>query len=163
MNRPPLPEPLVFHVPDEKQAVPAARKRVIQTARGWRVPLTRDALADVELLAGELISNAVRHSGGPCSVTVRWNGTRLRTEVSDGCPRPPRRSYDADGTSGRGLVLVDALAYTWGWDTHASGKTVWFEVATEAVKVDTPRLSTLVRAAAPAWAPGRIQPCAATV
>jgi hypothetical protein len=33
-----------------------------------------------------------------------------------------------DGTHGRGLTLVHALADTWGVTAHALGRVVWFEL-----------------------------------
>ncbi|MFB6643488.1 ATP-binding protein, partial [Streptomyces chartreusis] len=54
----------------------------------------------------------------------------LRVEVRDfvtGLPMSYVPNAD-DGTHGRGLVLVHALADAWGVTAHALGKVVWFEL-----------------------------------
>ncbi|SFF31730.1 PAS domain S-box-containing protein [Actinacidiphila alni] len=87
-------------------------------------------LADtVCLLASELLSNAVRHAGGPLRLRLRRAGNELSVEVGDGSPVQPRpRMTAADEESGRGLLLVDALASAWGTVPTAEGKAVWFSV-----------------------------------
>ncbi|WP_037802760.1 ATP-binding protein [Streptomyces sp. NRRL F-5135] len=51
----------------------------------------------------------------------------LRIEVHDASPTPPEpRTPGADACDGRGLVLVAALAETWGvHDRRGPGKAVW--------------------------------------
>ena len=88
----------------------------------------------VELLTGELVSNAVVH--GPQNGTVHvsvgiGNGT-VRVEVGDdGSGEPHVRHPEPTELSGRGLALVDALSTSWGTQprgAHGQGKIVWFEV-----------------------------------
>jgi hypothetical protein len=77
-----------------------------------------------------VIANAVRHTTGPCSVTVRWTGVRLRVEVTDtGVELPAPRGRELYAESGRGLVLVASMAASWGSARTVTGKVVWFEVA----------------------------------
>ena len=87
---------------------------------------------DAELLASELVTNAVVHGEGSVTVTV-WPGAHgLRVEVSDHGRGTPRlqieKSREAEG--GRGLGIVDELATRWGVAprTTGSGTTVWFEM-----------------------------------
>lgn len=90
-------------------------------------------LDDLELLTGEVIANAVRHTRAACSVVVRWTGERVRVEVADSSgvrPEVRRGSVDAEG--GWGLVLVGALAADWGSVRDGAGKVVWFEVGPRA-------------------------------
>jgi hypothetical protein len=64
-------------------------------------------------------------------VAVR-DGHRLRVEVHDPSAESPRAGVPAlDATSGRGLVLVEALSADAGWHPTAHGKAVWFEVVPE--------------------------------
>jgi hypothetical protein len=55
----------------------------------------------------------------------------LRVEVGDTSHRMPIAGVTADGdeesTSGRGLVLVDALATRWGVVSEGLNKLVWAE------------------------------------
>ncbi|MFF5716416.1 ATP-binding protein [Streptomyces buecherae] len=89
-----------------------------------------DGLADrAALIVTELIATASRHT--PCPeirLTVgRPSATRLRVGVVDREPaRLPTLSQAADDDeSGRGLLLVDAVADRWGYDLHGSGRRPW--------------------------------------
>lgn len=90
-------------------------------------------LADrLELVASELVSNAVRHGGGhEVSVLMKVQGGTALLEVADadGSSPVPRPAGAAD-EDGRGLALIGALADAWGWHprTHG-GKTVWASLA----------------------------------
>ncbi|MFE1506748.1 ATP-binding protein [Streptomyces sp. NPDC058726] len=121
-------------IPHDLRAVTVSRRalRLILTMHG----LIR--LVDVaELLATELVSNAVRHTKGPAGLRVRWSppGT-LRIGAWDADPEPPQppRPFTAEDESedGRGLALVRACADVWGWQPLARdgsrGKYVWCEL-----------------------------------
>ncbi|MFB6629999.1 ATP-binding protein [Streptomyces sp. NPDC056362] len=83
-------------------------------------------LADTaELIGTELLTNALRHASS-LDVTVRvyTRGNLCLISVSDGSSsRPELRHADLDDESGRGLLLVDALASSWG--TSPDGTTTW--------------------------------------
>ncbi|MBX7471024.1 MULTISPECIES: ATP-binding protein [unclassified Streptomyces] len=83
-----------------------------------------------ELLTSELLTNALVHTGHGAVVTVAVGEAGLRVEVRDftpALPTPYAPSSD-DGTHGRGLLLVQALADAWGVSEHDRGKVVWFEL-----------------------------------
>ncbi|MFJ9949911.1 ATP-binding protein [Kitasatospora sp. NPDC091207] len=117
--------------PQDPAAVPPARRLVVAILPEWGVPLSGDALGEVELCAGEVIANAVEHAGGRCAVRVEWWGERLRVEVADAGASLARSMPEQEGTCGRGLLLVEALALTWGRHPVGTGKVVWFEYAVE--------------------------------
>jgi anti-sigma regulatory factor (Ser/Thr protein kinase) len=108
--------------------VPSVRKFV----RG----ILADSLCaeDMEVVAAELASNAIRHSpagqgGGEFTVTVRTGPGWARIEVSDagtGEWNAPQGA-DVDAEYGRGLAIVAALTDKFGHDIAASGQTVWAE------------------------------------
>lgn len=108
------------------------RRLLRDSLRLWGVP----ALVDTtELLATELLANALQHTPGGAVLTATLSpgpDHRLRVEVEDtltGRPRPvPRQKVPEQGTSGRGLLLVEALADAWGVQTRGTGKAVWFEL-----------------------------------
>ncbi|MFJ6784740.1 ATP-binding protein [Streptomyces yangpuensis] len=129
---------LSFSVPAQAPAaVSRARRLLLSAVRAWELPFVDDALDDLALLSGEIIANAVLHTAGPCSVTVRWTGVRVRVEVADtaaGLPRQCGRELNAE--SGRGLSIVAALAAGWGSADTATGKVIWFEVAPSAPTLD---------------------------
>jgi len=97
----------------------------------WSVP--EDAGETVVLILSELAANAVRHArvpGRTFDVTVTHDGEKaIEIEVGDGSPHlPVLKSYDPDATSGRGLLLVEALADTWEVRHREFGKAVWARV-----------------------------------
>jgi anti-sigma regulatory factor (Ser/Thr protein kinase) len=84
------------------------------------------------LLTSEIVTNAVRHGRGSVRLGITMTRSILHVEVSDGDPTIPIQSAhpDPDGPGGRGLLIVAALATSWGSLPHADGdgKTVWFEL-----------------------------------
>lgn len=89
-----------------------------------------DAAVDVAtLLVTELVSNAVLHAEGELGVRVSCEDGSVRIEVADGSPENPRpQEQPRDATTGRGLLLVDALSASWGVRPDGVGKVVWFEL-----------------------------------
>ncbi|MET9382069.1 ATP-binding protein [Streptomyces sp. NPDC002928] len=91
-----------------------------------------------ELLATELVSNAVRHTKGPAALRVRWTDGVLRIGAWDADPEPPDPPSQLDHLAedleeGRGLALIRACSDLWGWQPLARegsrGKYVWCELA----------------------------------
>ncbi|MEV8034873.1 ATP-binding protein [Streptomyces sp. NPDC086182] len=122
--------PFGFKVEARVEAVPAARRRVAAVAGGLGLALSSQTVEDLELLAGEVIANAITHTDGTCVVCLRWTGTRLRVEVTDAEQATGAAiSAGPSEESGRGLFLVDALAASWGTQLTHAGKIVWFEVS----------------------------------
>jgi len=82
-----------------------------------------NAYDDAALVVTELVTNAVRHTGTPCMLTVTLDGEGLRLAVRDEGPLPPALLDDRQ--RGAGLRIVTTLARHWGVVPHADGKTVW--------------------------------------
>jgi anti-sigma regulatory factor (Ser/Thr protein kinase) len=88
-----------------------------------------DLLDDAELLATELVNNAVVHALSDVTLSVSRRPAALRVEVTDvgpGMLLPSQPGTEA--THGRGLMLVDTLSAAWGTAISDESKTVWFEL-----------------------------------
>ncbi|MEO3973774.1 SpoIIE family protein phosphatase [Streptomyces sp. CAU 1734] len=113
---------------NDPEALRSARHMVRSAVRAWGAGQRAD---EIELAADELITNALMHTEGGAIVTARvltGPERRLRVEVEDGSSALPRRREAGEsGVSGRGLLLVDLLADTWGVEARGSGKCVWCE------------------------------------
>ncbi|MFE9445100.1 PAS domain S-box protein [Streptomyces sp. NPDC006602] len=105
-------------------AVSAGRSFVVDTITDWNCAHKID---DTRLLVSEVLTNAVQHAEGPLVLHVRQTATHLTVEISDLSPHLPLpRPAAEDDESGRGLILVDALADGWGVRPDERGKTTWF-------------------------------------
>lgn len=129
-----------LHIPNDPRAVTVSRRtlRLILTLHGL-IGLVDEA----ELLATELVANAVQHTGGPSALRVCWGDGVLRIAAWDGDPHPPQPpcfagDFDGDGDGlvledGRGLALVQACSDLWGWKPLVregrAGKYVWCDLA----------------------------------
>lgn len=94
---------------------------------GW----PEDCVGTAELLASELVTNAVRHALPPLALRVLLEPGTARLEVRDSSSdRPQVVNHGDDLTlSGRGMLLVDALADGWGVEAFdGDGKTVWCQI-----------------------------------
>jgi PAS domain S-box-containing protein len=91
------------------------------------------------LLVSEILTNAVSHARAPIGLRVHRSATEIVTEISDDSRHlPQRRLADSDDESGRGLMLVAALATEWGTRPDATGKTVWFTIALDRAPASRP-------------------------
>jgi anti-sigma regulatory factor (Ser/Thr protein kinase) len=93
----------------------------------------------ITLLVSELVTNALKHARTTATLTVAVATGMIEVGVADhGFGRaviPGQRGVDLPRVpgatrvleaSGRGLIIVDALAEEWGVSAHATGKQVWF-------------------------------------
>src|SRR5688500_1240831 len=81
-------------------------------------------------MISELVTNAILHGGEGAVLTLTYADLKIRGEVRDSSPAMPVvRSYSETATTGRGMVIVDALAAAWGTFAVDGGKVVWFELA----------------------------------
>ncbi|MFJ6071054.1 ATP-binding protein [Streptomyces sp. NPDC093065] len=113
-----------------------ARDTVRRRLRDWGLP--GDVCTDAVLLVSELATNAVIHSGSNrmlCGLSLASH-QRLRIEVHDDgrAPAGPAGSRPASlDESGRGLLIVQQLADSWGTSRsgRTGGTTVWADLRIE--------------------------------
>ncbi|WP_250847516.1 ATP-binding protein [Streptomyces hygroscopicus] len=114
----------------EARAVPALRAFTRHVAARWGAPAeTIDAL---RVIATELVTNSVLHSGSPeVSLLLTVDGRTVAVEVRDtGTWRDHRRGTGTPDqmVDGRGLGLVHAYATTWRVRRDARGTAVRAEL-----------------------------------
>jgi anti-sigma regulatory factor (Ser/Thr protein kinase) len=112
----------------DRSSVRLARQFVRATLESHQVP--PEILDATELLASELVTNAIVHTGAPCELSVQVGRHDVRVEVRDDSRKVPvRRPIDRSAQSGRGLLIVDAMAKDWGTELLPdNGKRVWFQI-----------------------------------
>jgi serine/threonine-protein kinase RsbW len=114
-----------FHLPPDKRSAPRARAALRIVLGAWADQETR---ADAALLLTELVANGVIHARSALEIHLRVEHDVLRAEVRDASPVNPLLR-DADELGGRGVLILNALASSWGVLEHpGAGKTVWFEL-----------------------------------
>ena len=113
-------------LPADPGSAAEARRFTVDVLRRWGAS---DLVDTATLLVSELVTNAVLHARSASDLVLRTVEGRLRVELSDASAvNPSQRSYAADAGTGRGMVLIEALALRWGSERAGNGKRVWFEL-----------------------------------
>lgn len=114
--------------PKELASPGRARRFVASALSAWGLAASTDVAV---LVTSELATNALNHAESEFYVTVSLVPGAIRITVSDPSTAEPehRRDQALTEISGRGLVIVDALAERWGTDATPTGKVVWAEIA----------------------------------
>lgn len=114
-------------LPSDPAVVSRSRAAVTAQLAAWGL----DELSfTVELFAGELVTNAIRHATGPVQLQLRLlRDCALICEVSDGSGTSPRlRRARTEDEGGRGLFLVAQLTERWGTRYTPDGKIIRTEL-----------------------------------
>lgn len=116
-------------LPMHRVSPAVARGFVRETCAAWSVPKDTEELA--ELVANELVTNAVQHAQTFSRITLTGSQSTLSIAVRDYWPSslPRPQPIDIAAPSGRGLHLVAAVTHMWGADQHPDGKTIWAKLA----------------------------------
>ncbi len=119
-------------LPAEPSSASVARRFVTAALSEWG---RSEFCEEAAVCTAELATNAILHSREPFTVAVRCSVHGARLDVLDGRPHqlpltvPEILDPLAMGTTGRGLMMVAALADRWGYFTTDVAKTVWVELA----------------------------------
>lgn len=112
----------------DPEGLAEARLTLRQALEAWELPGLAD---DIEVAAGELLVNVLLHTEGGAVMTLEVVPApvrRVRLTVQDrSSVWPRRRSPGEAATSGRGLLMIDALSTHWGVEPRGDGKAVWCE------------------------------------
>ncbi len=115
------------------RSFPATPEQAGEARRFLTAILDGHPAGDALLCLSELVSNATIHSrsqqpGGCLTVRVQRRDDHVRVEVCDQ-GGPWTETAHEDGQAGRGLLIVDRLASTWGRSGDAeTGWITWFEL-----------------------------------
>ncbi|WP_031026420.1 SpoIIE family protein phosphatase [Streptomyces sp. NRRL WC-3725] len=113
-----------WDLPSDPSVVSRARSLVARQLTEWGMD---EAAFTTELIASELVTNAIRYAGPPMRLRL-IRGHVLTCEVSDGSSTSPRlRHARTTDEGGRGLLLVARCSERWGTRYTEDGKTVWVE------------------------------------
>ncbi len=109
-------------LPEDPRAAGIARRHVRDQLAAWGL---EELTPTTELLASELVGNAVRHGRGPMALRL-LRDIDLVCEVSDDSLTMPRiRHASETDEGGRGLQLVASLSQRWGTRYTPNGKCIW--------------------------------------
>lgn len=123
---PPAPRDTALQLPRDLGSASAARRFLTDTLSDWS---RQDLIDDATLLATELVTNAVVHAESSVRLRVTAVNDHIRIEVADtGRGALTLKAPSSEATGGRGLLLVEALARSWGTSADNDEKLVWFEV-----------------------------------
>lgn len=117
-----------WDLPSDPAAVADMRERVSHQLAAWKLD---DAIFTTELIASELVTNAIRYARPPIQFRLILEERSLICEISDGSTTTPHlRRARAFDEGGRGLFIVAQLAQHWGTRQGRHGKTIWAELVT---------------------------------
>ncbi|MET9834163.1 SpoIIE family protein phosphatase [Streptomyces sp. NPDC006385] len=113
-----------WDLPSDPAVVSRAREAVTGQLTAWGLD---DLAFTTELVASEMVTNAIRHAAGPVQLRL-LRDRALICEVSDSSATSPRlRRARSTDEGGRGLFLVAQLTERWGTRYTPDGKVIWTE------------------------------------
>jgi anti-anti-sigma regulatory factor/anti-sigma regulatory factor (Ser/Thr protein kinase) len=101
-----------------------ARDVTTEVCLRWDLP---DLIAPASLIVTEFVANVVDHARTMMTLRLSLRPRYLNLAVRDGSSSPPTAGVPShpEARRGRGLLLVNELAYSWGYLPSHHGKVVW--------------------------------------
>lgn len=119
----PLPRRVHTRLESTVHAPRAARDAVADACAEWDLP---GWVVPTEIIASELVTNAVRHAGTVLDLRITLRDHLLRVSVQDRNPAMARPvTASSSDHHGRGLLIIGSVAASWGSEPIADGKVVW--------------------------------------
>ena len=117
---------MTWKLPAELTSAHRARTLIRRPMKRWGLT---ELIPAAELLASELVTNAVRYAQGQIGLRLILEGGLVIEVLDDSAALPRLRHPDDDEERGRGLQVVSQIAQRWGARRAVSGKIVWCELA----------------------------------
>jgi serine phosphatase RsbU (regulator of sigma subunit)/anti-sigma regulatory factor (Ser/Thr protein kinase) len=117
---------VTWRLPAELTSAHRARTLIRRPMKRWGLT---ELIPAAELLASELVTNAVRYAQGQIGLRLILEGGLVIEVLDDSAALPRLRHPDDDEERGRGLQVVSQVAQRWGARRAVSGKIVWCELA----------------------------------
>jgi hypothetical protein len=119
----PAPPRLRERLDPQPGAARRARDVTTEACLSWDLP---DVLLPACIIASELVTNAVRHTGMSCELSLARTMGHLHIAVHDQSSEPAvLRDAGPAALTGRGLLIVARSALRWGSTLADHGKVVW--------------------------------------
>ncbi|MFD8630769.1 SpoIIE family protein phosphatase [Streptomyces sp. NPDC059533] len=114
----------------EPERIAGARQQIRELLHDWA---DEEQLDSAVLMVSEMVTNVLVHTDGDALLVAEAVGElgerRLRVEVADTSDELPHKRHPGEmASSGRGVLLMEMLADSWGVDPRGEGKTIWFEL-----------------------------------
>ncbi|MFV2111879.1 ATP-binding protein [Micromonospora sp. LOL_025] len=112
------------YLPPVVEAARQARQLVTEGCGRWGMS---ELIEPACIAVTEMVNNVVAHAHTPMTVRLAPRDGTLHLAVRDHSPRQPAFTGQAplDTAGGRGLLLIDTVARSWGSSRVPDGKVVW--------------------------------------
>src|SRR5580692_10996349 len=116
---------VTWKLPSELTSAHRARTLIRRPMKRWGLT---ELIPAAELLASELVTNAVRYAQGQIGLRLVLEGGLVIEVLDDSAALPRLRHPEDQDERGRGLQVVSQVAQRWGARRAVSGKIVWCEL-----------------------------------
>jgi hypothetical protein len=124
LSRIPADNHVRWPLPPELTSAAEARHLIRGPLERWKLD---ELVPTTELLASELVTNAIRYAVGEVTLRLVLEGSLVCEVLDNSAALPQLRHAGRDEECGRGLEVVSQLSARWGARRTPKGKIVWCE------------------------------------